>query len=130
VRRARLAVQAFLLATPLSAQPADPLDVTTYPVVLSAPGMSDVTVTQATWGDGLAMEVARPSRPAGAKLPAVVFVNGVGGRLNEWEIYRSWARLVAAHGLAGVTFEGDRSKPAETMRSRLEDWSATSWTFS
>ncbi len=32
-------------------------------------------------------------------------MNGVGGKLNEWEIYRSWARLVAAHGLAGILFE-------------------------
>jgi Flp pilus assembly protein TadD len=83
-----------------------PYDVTTYAVVVSEPGMKDVTLTKGTWGDGLAFEVARPAgAAAGRKGPAIVFVNGVGGKLNEWEIYRSWARLVAAHGLAGITFE-------------------------
>jgi tetratricopeptide (TPR) repeat protein len=83
-----------------------PYDVTTYSVVVTEPGMKDVTVTTGTWGDGLAFEVARPAgTPGVGKRPAVVFVNGVGGKLNEWEIYRSWARLVATHGLAGVLFE-------------------------
>lgn len=83
-----------------------PYDATTYGVVVSEPEMKDVTVTKGTWGDGLAFEVARPAgAAAGQKMPAVVFVNGAGGKLNEWEIYRSWARLVAAHGLAGITFE-------------------------
>jgi len=83
-----------------------PYDATGYPVVVSEPGMKDVMVTAGTWGDGLAFEVTRPAgAKGGGKGPAVVFVNGVGGKLNEWEIYRSWARLVAAHGLAGILFE-------------------------
>lgn len=96
--------------------PAD-YDVTTYPVIVSEPGMRDVTVKKGTWGAGLAYEVTRPAGLApGAKAPAVVFVNGVGLPIHEWEIYRSWARLVAAHGMAGITFDskarGDSSDVA------------------
>ena len=109
-----LAASAALALTPaLRAQPApNPYDVTTFPVVVTENGAADVAITRETWGDGLGLEVTRPAKaPANAKLPAVVFVNGVGGKLQEWEIYRSWARLVAARGLAGVTFE---AKPRVT----------------
>jgi dienelactone hydrolase len=63
------------------------------------------------------MDLAYPTGEASARRPAVVFVNGVGGKLNEWEIYKSWARLVAAHGLVGITAESDPAKPAESVRA-------------
>jgi dienelactone hydrolase len=95
---------AKIAATPVPAP--NPYDATRFPVVVTEGSMRDVAVARETWGDGLAFEVTRPTKAApGAKLPGVVFVNGVGGKLHEWEIYRSWARLVAARGLAGVTFE-------------------------
>ncbi len=99
--------------------PEDPYDARSYPVVVSEPGMREVTVTTGTWGDGLAFEIARPTAPAGTKVPGVVFVNGVGGRLNEWGIYRSWARLVAAHGLAGITFESRTAGSAAGVQAFL-----------
>ena len=96
----------FFSGRPASAQPASsPYDVTTYPVVVTDPRTRDVVIAKATYGEGLAFEIASLPGTAGARRPAVVFVNGVGGKLNEWEIYRSWARLVAARGLAGITFE-------------------------
>ncbi len=102
--------------------PTRPHDVTTYPVVVSVPGMDETRVVRGIRyaGDGdrtLTLDVTYPKGAARARWPAVVFVNGVGGRLNDWEIYRSWARLVAAHGLAAVTFEADRVQPAESVRA-------------
>jgi dienelactone hydrolase len=108
---------------PASAQqPTRPHDVTTYPVVVSVPGMDETRVARGIHyaGEGdraLTLDVTYPGGAARARWPAVVFVNGVGGRLNDWEIYKSWARLVAAHGLAAVTFEADRVEPAESVRA-------------
>lgn len=43
--------------------------------------------------------------------PAVVFLNAVGdrgdNRLRRWGIYSSWPRLIAAHGLCGVSMDAD-----------------------
>ncbi len=103
----------------------NPHDVTTYPVVLSTPGTDETRIVRGIryTGEGdrtLTVDVTYPKGAARTRWPAVVFVNGVGGRLNDWEIYRSWARLVAAHGIAGVTFEADRSRPAESVRALFE----------
>lgn len=41
-----------------------------------------------------------------ARLPLVLFLNGVGFReLKNWQVYQSWARATAASGMAAVTFE-------------------------
>jgi dienelactone hydrolase len=119
---ASLLAALVLAELPASAQqPTGPYDVATYPVVVSVPGMDETRIVRgiryAGEGDrALTLDVTYP-RGAARRWPAVVFVNGVGGRLNDWEIYRSWARLVAAHGLAAVTFEADRVKPAESVRA-------------
>jgi hypothetical protein len=82
--------------------------------------MRNVTVTKGTWGDGLAFEVTRAAGlPPGAKTPAVVFVNGAGLPLHGWEIYRSWARLVAAHGMAGITFDAKTRGEASAVTAFL-----------
>lgn len=93
-------------------------DLRTYGVVESAPGMDRVRVeSEITYktagGRDLRMDVYRPpdAAPAAAPLrPAVVFVNGVGDwpgskKVREWGQYRSWPRLIAASGLAAVTFD-------------------------
>ncbi len=103
-----------------------PYDVTTYPVVYQVPGMSAVTartgVVYAKGAEGdLKADIYLPSpAPKEARWPAVVFVNGVGGKLNEWEIYRSWARLVAAHGMVGVTAETERGSTGANLASLVE----------
>jgi dienelactone hydrolase len=122
-RAARSLVALILAVFPASAQPpTSPHDVTAYPVVVSVPGMDETRIVRgiryAGEGDrALTLDVTYPKGAARARWPVVVFVNGVGGRLNDWEIYRSWARLVAAHGLAAVTFEADRAKPAESVHA-------------
>jgi dienelactone hydrolase len=88
-------------------------------VVVDDPLMSSVTVRTVGMRDsGPVVHVF--SDPAAAQpLPAVVFVLGYPddalsiGPLNETEQYRSWARLVAARGMAGVLYS--TSSPVEDV---------------
>jgi tetratricopeptide (TPR) repeat protein len=97
-------------------QPRPEHDLRTYGVVEIIPGMrrvrivKDVTYKTAD-GRALQMDFYYPpgSKPAEV-LPTVVFVNGVGdwpgnAKLRTWGQYTSWPRLVAASGLAAVTFD-------------------------
>ena len=125
--RVPAAVAAASAAVAALAQPApSPYDVTTYSVVWTVPAEKNVRLARGNRyaGEGagaLAFDVTYPAGGGSSTLwPAVVFVNGVGGRLNEWEIYRSWARLVAAHGIAGITAESDPAKPADSVRALFE----------
>ena len=116
-------------ATFASAQvPADPHDVTTYPVVYQVPGMAEVDVqADIAYGTGergpVHLDLYRP-RGGPGPWPVVVFANGVGDvgprRLKDWEIYRSWARLMAAHGVAGVTMEAEGGRTAERIAQVVE----------
>lgn len=114
----------FLAAIPLRAQSPSPHDVTTYSVVYRVPAMSAVVVKKdLTWG----IEAKGPLKadlylpPRAGRVPVVVFVNGVGGPLKEWEIYKSWGRLIAAHGLAAVTYEGPAESSAKAL-PQVMDW--------
>ena len=123
---ATAAAASTVFAFPASAQQSSPYDVTAYSVVWTVPAEKNVRVVRGTRyaGEGaaaLTMDVTYPpGGGASTRWPAVVFVNGVGGKLNEWEIYKSWARLVAAHGIAGVTAESDPAKPGESVRALFE----------
>jgi acetyl esterase/lipase len=101
----------------------DELDVTTYEVVYRVPEMAKVAVEadvpfKDVSGGALHLDVYHPpDRERGARLPAVVFVNGVGvPALKGWAIYRSWARLVAASGFTAITFESRRPQVREDIR--------------
>jgi tetratricopeptide (TPR) repeat protein len=118
------AASAATLSSPAAAQaPPSPYDVTTYSVVWTVPAAKNVRVVRGTryTEDGASAQTLDVTYPSGGdaakRLPAVVFVNGVGGKLNEWEIYKSWARLVAAHGIAGITAESDPANPAASVRA-------------
>ncbi len=82
-------------------------------VVLPDPAVEAVEVIRdQPWGDGRAFDLYRP--PAASEpLPVVVFVTGfpdprfrafAGCALKDTGPYRSWARLLAASGLAAVTY--------------------------
>ena len=105
------------------------LDVTKYGVVWRVPAMAGVTVESGlAFGDGerrfdlyRPLTAKAPVQPAGAAgtagrppVPTVVFVNITGAPFQEWEIYRDWARLAAAHGIAGIVYQSD---PADTTKS-------------
>ncbi|HEU5181742.1 MAG TPA: hypothetical protein VFW45_13210 [Candidatus Polarisedimenticolia bacterium] len=100
--------------------PRSPLDARRWGVVYDVPATNKVKVREGVvylgeGKDALTIDLYAPpgSRPGG-KLPAVVFVNGIGDRpgdrLKRWEIYRTWPRLVAAHGLIGVSMDADAAR--------------------
>jgi dienelactone hydrolase len=105
------------------------------PVVLTLPGMEKAEVRRdvvyKTEGDRtLSLDLyLPPGTPAGARLPAVIFINGVGDppadsglpRVKEWGQYTSWPRLVAASGMAAVTYES-RGEAADADANDLLDY--------
>jgi hypothetical protein len=111
---------ASLLALPRTPRPEH--EVTAQEVVYQLPGMDRVTVRanvpyKKVDGRELRLDLYYPiDFREGSLRPAVVFVNGVGGRpdasLKDWGIYRSWGRLVAASGWIGVTFESRGGGPS------------------
>jgi len=105
-----------------------PHDVTSCPVVYRVPGMAEVVVRpDLVYAEGAAaplhLDLYLPPSPA-ASPPVVVFANGVGdgvlGKLKEWEIYRSWARLMAAHGVAAVTMEAEPGRTASQLAQGVD----------
>jgi len=127
---AALAAAVLTLAPATASAQSQPQDVTTYPVVVKVPAMDRVTVREGlVYAGGLKLDLALPPGPAPkAGHPVVVFVNGVGGPLREWEIYRSWGRLVAARGLAGVTYDGAPGKASANLDDVLAYVSANAST--
>jgi len=97
-------------------------------VLYDLPGTAQVDVRRgipyaATDAGELTFDVYRPSHPVGL-LPVVVFVTGVsdigareqlGCRINEMEAYISWGRLVAASGMAAVTYTTDADPAANGL---------------
>src|SRR5918998_6599312 len=88
-------------------------DLVMKPVVYSVPGMEKVGVKSnlkytSVENANLLMDVYTPPGLAkGERRPAVLFIHGGAGaesRAKDWGIYTSWGRLVAASGMAGVTF--------------------------
>lgn len=108
------------------AESAGSLDVTKYGVVYRVPAMAAVTVEAGlAFGDGeRRFDLYRPPAPpapaatSGGKnrpVPALVFVNVTGAPFQEWEIYRDWARLAAAHGIAGIVYQNDPADGAKSL---------------
>jgi AraC family transcriptional regulator len=104
---------------PLANQKAPRGDIATKPVVYHIAGMDAVKIQrdiayQTTDAGPLGMDLYRPpDSKATRRLPAVVFVMGYsdlgaekifGCKFKEMEAYVSWAKLVAASGLAAVTY--------------------------
>ena len=107
--------------------PSDPdLDLLTTRVVLQVPGMEGVhadtgNVFRTVGGAALRYDFYRPLH-ALPRAPVVVFVNGVGAieggpPLRKWGIYRTWARLAAASGIAAVLHDSRATAPLEDLDS-------------
>lgn len=104
-----------------------PLDPTKWGVVYDVPSTKSVKVRQnVTYfkdsASTLAIDIYSPQDArADRKLPAVVFLNAIGdapgGKVKDWEIYRSWPRLVAAHGMIGISMDADGSRIQESLKS-------------
>jgi dienelactone hydrolase len=122
---------AFLLVfapVALAAQARSPLDPTAYGVVYDVPATAGVELHGGVQygtssGRQLLVDIYRPrGLGAGERRPAVVFINAVGDgrdsteRVRQWEIYRSWPRLVAAHGMIGVSMDADGDSIQGSLR--------------
>ncbi|MBK8005597.1 MAG: tetratricopeptide repeat protein [Gemmatimonadetes bacterium] len=127
MRLVPLAALVLVALRPLHAQAPDtrsPLDPSNWGVVYDVPETRKVTLEaevpfHRTPARALTMDVYRPAgMRRGERRPAVVFLNAVGDqgedRVKRWGIYRTWPRLVAAHGLVGLAMDAD---PADIQGS-------------
>ena len=113
---------------PAAAQsPSSELDVTRFGVVLDHPDTRRVTVHQdvaylTTPAGRQDLDIyLPPGLRTGEKRPAVIFINAIGdapgrGKVKRWQIYQSWPRLVAAHGLVGISMDADPDRFQESLR--------------
>lgn len=100
-----------------AAAPSSALDPSRFGIVYDIPETKLVRLVPnvAYWQDAsdtLALDIYQP--PAfkrGQVYPVVVFLNAIGdrpdSRVKEWGIYKSWPRLVAAHGFVGVSMDAN-----------------------
>ena len=130
MRRIVLVVLSLIAGSAVGAEPRDPYDSFSYEVVVPTPPESALRVTRdVVYARGdlgpLKMDLYRPrSSSTGSRPAAVVFVNIVGERgsrpFRATEIYRSWARLLAAHGIAGVVIDSEAAHAAENLGQSIE----------
>lgn len=111
-----------LTAGPLAAQaaPPSPLDadhwgvVDTHPAMAAVRQLRDIPYLRDSLGVLTVDLYLPPSVAPGTRLPAVLFLNGVGDspgdRVKDWAIYRSWPRLLAAQGIIGISMDADRNR--------------------
>ncbi len=113
-----------------AARPPSPLDATNWGVVYDVPATKQVKartdVPYLKDGRGtLTIDIyTPPDLQAGERRGAVVFINAIGdrpeGRVKNWGIYKTWPRLVAAHGLIGISMDADGTRIQDCLRGVFE----------
>lgn len=103
-----------------------PLNPTNWGVVYDIPATKNVKVkTDVTYfkddRSNLAVDIyLPPDLKTGEKRPAVIFLNAIGDRpdskVKSWEIYKSFPRLIAAHGMVGISMDADGTRIQESLR--------------
>ncbi len=93
------------------------------PVVYTLPGMEAASVKRditykTVNGAALKMDAYYPAgMKSDARLPVVIFVNGVGDpgserpKVKEWGQYTGWAKLIAASGFVAINYETRTADP-------------------
>lgn len=117
----------IILAATAAAQSTSDLSPTRWGVVLDSPETKLVTVKKdvvyrkderSTLGVDI---YSPPGSKAGAKRPAVIFLNAIGdgpaGKVKDWGIYSTWPRLVAAHGMVGISMDADGARIQDSLQS-------------
>lgn len=108
-------------------------EIVMMPVVYRVPGMDKVNVKAnlkyTNVNDpNLLMDVYTPlGIEKNQKLPAVIFLHGGAGSENtakDWGIYTSWGRLVAASGMAAVTFSHRLTPQKRSISDSVADMQA------
>lgn len=98
------------------------LDTRDWPVVYDIPATKNVRVVpNVPYSGTLTVDVySPPDMKKGSKLPAVIFLNAIGdapdNRIKTWRIYSSWPRLIAAHGMIGISMDADGTRIQECLR--------------
>jgi acetyl esterase/lipase len=104
-------------------------DLVNRPVVYSVTGpvkvTADIVYKKDPTADFLKMDIYTPDEAHGP-VPVVVFIHGgvpAGLRLHpkDWGIYKSWGRLVAASGMAAVTFNHRGGFPDPNLEQASQD---------
>ncbi len=107
-----------------------PFDSRYWGVVLEHPDMKkvvvkrDVTYLSDDKGNLKIDIYMPPNMKPGDRIPAIIFLNGIGESLNPqdiklktWGIYSTWPKLVAANGFVGISMETDGSRVQECFQS-------------
>jgi tetratricopeptide (TPR) repeat protein len=112
----------------ISGQNAAPsqLNPTRWGVVLETPEMKNVVIKKDVVymkddRSTLSIDIYTPPRmKSGEKRPAVIFLNAIGdtpsGKVKDWAIYSSWPRLVAAHGMIGISMDADGTRIQDSLK--------------
>lgn len=118
-----LVIPANIFAQNGPSEPVSPLTPTLYGVVYDVPATKNVKVKpDVPYSGSLTLDIYMPPEAkASEKRPAVIFLNAIGDAPNQqkvkhWEIYRSFPRLVAAHGLVGISMEADGARIQANLR--------------
>ena len=129
MRRTVLVVLSLIAGSPAGAEPRNPYDAFSYEVVVPTPPESALRITRdvvyARGASGpLKLDLYLPRSSGKQRPPAVVFANIVGERgsrpFRATEIYRSWARLLAAHGIAGVIIDSEAARAGENLGQSID----------
>jgi dienelactone hydrolase len=116
-----------LLVQPAHGQSQSELNATRYGVVLDHPATRNVTVHEnvpylTTPAGRQDLDIyLPPGLKSGERRPTVICLNAIGDqpgntKVKRWESYRSWPRLVAAHGLVGISMDADPDRIQECLR--------------
>ncbi len=131
IKKALSLIQLFIAtgwcASAQSSQALSPFDPRHWDVVLEHPGMAAVTVEEDVLylkdeKGALTVDIYLPKGIAPQqKRPAVIFLNGIGEgtgqmKVKRWGIYKSWPRLMAAHGFVGISMESDGARIQECFK--------------
>lgn len=98
------------------------LDATNWGVVYDIPATKNVKVkTDVPYSGSLTIDVySPPNAKPSDNLPAVIFLNAIGdapnNKVKNWEIYKSFPRLIAAHGMVGISMDADGTRIQECLR--------------
>ena len=103
-----------------------PIDPTNWGVVYDVPATKNVKVkTDVPYSGSLTIDVySPPEARSGDKFPAVIFLNAIGdapgNKVKNWEIYKSYPRLIAAHGMVGISMDMDGARIQESLRALFD----------
>lgn len=129
MKKITLFVLIFVFSSGLFAQnnqPRSPIDPNNWGVVYDVPATKNVKFkADVPYSGNLTIDIySPPNAKAGDKFPAVIFLNAIGdapgNKVKTWEIYKSFPRLIAAHGMVGISMDMDGARIQENLRALFD----------